>query len=279
MTGDTAIQLHVQQWGQRPSSSIPLVMLHGHPGNAACFEPLALGLQQNFWILAPDLRGYGRSQVRQSFEMATHLLDLERLLDEHEIGQCLIVGWSLGGIVALELAIKDPSRIQGLVLMASAARPVGSHPPVTLWDDINTGIASVLNLLWPGSWWVINQFGKRSLYRYLIHQHTPETYRLLARYAVGAYLQTSTSAKQALRQALRQRYNRLEAIANLRIPTLVLTGLHDRHITCAASLETAQTLPLARWITYPHVAHLFPWEIPDQVEEDIRAWFQQMGFL
>jgi proline iminopeptidase len=52
----------------------------------------------------------------------------------------------------------------------------------------------------------------------------------------------------------------------------VLCGAEDRHITAAASLETARHLALAEARCYPHTAHLFPWEIPDQVLGDIEAW-------
>ncbi len=272
----TVMALYHRQWGD--PSHPPILMLHGHPGTAACFTPLAESLQSQFWILAPDLRGYGLSKVSAPFHMTDHLLDLETLLNQYAIDRYLLVGWSLGGTLALELALKQPQRVQGLVLMASAARPRGSHPPVTLWDTINTGLASLLNLIWPGSPWVIDTFGRHSLYRYLIQQQTPATYHFLARYGVEAYLQTSQWATQALREALKAGYNRLDAIAQLQIPSLVMTGQWDRHITCASSLETARCLPQSDWITYPHVAHLFPWEIPDQVYNDLDSWLQRQPF-
>jgi pimeloyl-ACP methyl ester carboxylesterase len=79
-----------------------------------------------------------------------------------------------------------------------------------------------------------------------------------------------------LQTALRQRYNRLADLAQIRCPSLVLAGAEDCHITAAASQETAEHLPNSHWILYPQVAHLFPWEIPDQVLADIDQWLAQV---
>lgn len=271
-----SVQLHLRQWGD--AGQTPFLLLHGHPGNAACMQIFAEALQEQFWVLAPDLRGYGSSQVSTPFQMQDHLLDLDRVLEQCRVDQFLVLGWSLGGLIALELALRHPHRVRGIVLVASAARPRGDHPSVTIWDEINTAIASILNWIQPGSPWVIETWGKRSLYRYLIQRHTPEAYRYLASSALPAYFQTSAQAQQALRQALRQRHDRTGAIGSLQMPTLVLAGEQDRHINCGASQETAQILPNSTWISYVHAAHLFPWEIPAQVQQDLQRWVTHQGW-
>jgi pimeloyl-ACP methyl ester carboxylesterase len=225
-------------------------------------------------ILAPDLRGYGASRVRQDYRLEAHLDDLTELLEAQQIDRCMVLGWSLGGILAMELALRHPERIVGLILIATAARPVGNHPRPTGLETANTAIASLLNLVVPGHPWVINTFAKRSLYRYLLQQHTQPAYQRLAREGFGAYMATSPQAHRALNRALAQGYNRLDAISSLPCPSLVLCGAEDRHITAAASLETANHLPRVESRCYPNTAHLLPWEIPDLLLNDIRAWLQ-----
>jgi len=61
-------------------------------------------------------------------------------------------------------------------------------------------------------------------------------------------------------------------LPQIQCPCLVLAGAGDRHITAQASRETAERLPHAAWHCYPDTAHLFPWEIPDQVLADIDRW-------
>lgn len=255
-------------------SGFPVLCLHGHPGSGSSLSVFTRHLSQSFQTFAPDLRGYGKSQTSLDFEMTDHLYDLEALLDKYSISQCLVLGWSLGGILALELALRLPKRVTGLILIATAARPRGNHPPISLSDNLYTGIASILNRLQPGWQWNIDTFGKRSLYRYLIQQHTPTAYRYLATEGMSAYLQTSRVATKALNNALRTGYNRLFDLEKISCPSLVIAGAEDRHITAHSSRETAQNLPNCQWHCYPNTAHLFPWEIPEQLLADIDHWLK-----
>jgi pimeloyl-ACP methyl ester carboxylesterase len=234
-------------------------------------------LSKRFKTLAPDLRGYGNSQTRQEFEMTDHLVDLEALCDRHSLNEFILLGWSLGGIVAMELALRHPERVKGLILIATAARPYGSHPPISWQDNLFTGLAALANQVQTGAQWHIDSLGKRSLFRHLIQQHTPIAYQYLATEATPAFLQTSGAATRALNRALRQGYNRLPAISEIQCPTLVLAGESDRHITAQSSLETARHLPNCEAHCYANVAHLFPWEIPEQVLQDIDQWLKKSG--
>jgi len=250
----------------------PVLCLHGHPGSGRSLSVFTQHLQQRFQTIAPDLRGYGSSRTTADFSMVDHLVDLEALLERLQVERCLVLGWSLGGILAMELAIKLPERVSGLILIATAARPRGNHPPISWQDNLYTGVASILNRLQPSWQWNIDTFGKRSLYRYLVQQHTPTTYQYLASEAMTAYLQTSAAAQRALNTALRSGYNRLADLDQIGCPSLVLAGAEDRHITAQSSLETARCLQNCQWHCYPNTAHLFPWEIPQQVLSDIDDW-------
>jgi pimeloyl-ACP methyl ester carboxylesterase len=231
-------------------------------------------LSQRFQTLAPDLRGYGNSRTGQPFKMHDHLSDLEEILDSFHLQQCLVLGWSLGGILAMELALKRPQQVTGLILVATAARPWSSHPSISWQDNFYTGLASILNRLRPGWQWNIDTFGKRSLYRYLLQQQTPVPYRYLAKDGMSAYLQTSGHARRAIADALRSSYNRLADLPQIQCPSLVLVGEADRHITPESSLETAQSLPDCQCLAYPNTAHLLPWELPEQVLRDIDRWIE-----
>jgi pimeloyl-ACP methyl ester carboxylesterase len=282
------MQLHTQIQGQ----GFPILCLHGHPGSGTAMSvfttPLSAANAQpaQFKTYAPDLRGYGRSRTPYPFEMTRHLDDLEELLAKHHIQKCLVLGWSLGGILAMELALRRPDVVQGLILVGTAARPAGSHPPITWQDNVLTGLAGALNWLFfalSGSWepaWKpalksIQAIGHKSLFRYLICQHTPLAYQYLAQQGAPAYVRTSRYAEAALFQAIRAGYNRLAEIKTLTIPALVLCGECDRHITAESSLETARALSHAQSRCYRDTAHLFPWEIPDQMNADISQWLTE----
>ena len=267
------MQLHWETQGQ----GFPILCLHGHPGSAKTMTVFMAGLSDRYQTLAPDLRGYGASRTRSSFELEDSLIDLIELLDAQGIDRCLVLGWSLGGILAIELALRYPERVAGLILIATAARPVGAHPPPSWLELINTGLGSILNVLAPGNPWVVRGLGPRSLYRYLLRQHTPQAYHHLAKAGFWAYLGTSPLAHRALNRALARRYNRLPDLGAITVPCLVLCGAEDCHITAQASLETAAHLPRAESHCYPNTAHLRPWEIPEQLIEDIHHWLELHG--
>ncbi len=255
----------------------PMLCLHGHPGSGGSMSVFTNHLSNRFQTIAPDLRGYGKSRFKGNFNMHDHLDDLENLLERYQIEKCLVLGWSLGGILAMELALRNPDRVTGLVLIATAARPYGNHPPISLQDNIYTGVAGLLNIIKPGWRWNIETFGKRSLFRHLIQQHTPSTYNYIAKYAVSAYLQTSSAATNALMNAIRAGYNRLPDLEQIQCPSLVLAGSEDRHITAQSSLDTCKYLKNSQWKCYQNTAHLFPWEIPEQVLSDIDTWIEELG--
>jgi len=250
----------------------PILCLHGHPGSGKTMSVFTERLSQQYQTIAPDLRGYGKSSTSKPFAMTEHLTDLLHLMDAQSIESCVVLGWSLGGILAMELALAAPHRVAGLVLLATAAHPRGAHPPIAWQDNAMTAIAALANQVWVGAPWLIEKFGKRSLFRYLVKQHTPQVYQRLATEGVEAYLNTSTSATDALQTALSQGYNNLSAVQSITCPVLVLAAEDDVHITAASSLETASQFSNCQIRCYPDTAHLFPWEISEQVLNDIESW-------
>jgi len=264
------MRLHTEVLG--PDTGYPVLCLHGHPGSGRAMEVFAAPLAaMGFRTYAPDLRGYGRSRTKYPFEMTRHLDDLEELLAQHRVERCLVVGWSLGGILAMELALRRPEVVQGMVLVGTAARPRGSHPPISLMDNVMTGLAGLLNWVRPGNRCAI-ALGKKSLFRYLICNHTPEAYGYLAAEGAPAVIKMSRHADAALSRAIRAGYNRVPNLRELTMPSLMLCGECDRHITADSSLETARALSNCKVHCYSNTAHLFPWEIPAQMNEDIRSW-------
>jgi pimeloyl-ACP methyl ester carboxylesterase len=270
--------LYVKESGAHEAGSpVPILCLHGHPGSAKSMGIFTQHFARRYWTLAPDLRGYGKSQVRSAFEMETHLEDLIQLLDARGIQQVLVLGWSLGGIFALELALRYPDRVKGLILVATAARPWGDHPQVSLWDQMLTGIAGAINILRPGWQWNIDRLGRRSMFQYLVSQQTPAVYRYLAREAVYAYLKTSRRADRALTRRIQQGYNRVPDLPQITCPSLMLIGEFDRHISPSASLETAKAIPNCQWEVFRATAHLLPWEKPEAMLDRIDRWLEDVG--
>ena len=282
---------------------LKVLCLHGHPGNSEAMQIFVQHFEtRGTSTIAPDLRGYGNCKADSAFTMLDHIQDLENLLmndrandlaSELDNTEYLILGWSLGGILAIELALKAldwqgastqnsgqnsaqnsaiQPRIAGLILIATAAKPRSNLPKIAWWEYVNLAISLGLQLVIPKQRGIVEWFGNRSLIKYLIQQHTPTAYKQIATTGAKAYLQTSRYAQMALTQALKQRYDRTPDLAKIQIPCLAIAAAQDRHITAASTAETAKLLPNCEFICYPDTAHLLPWEIGDRLLADIDAW-------
>lgn len=107
--------LHVGRWGTgRPV----VVAAHGITATHRSFRALAEQLGEAVTLLAPDLRGRGRSnRVVGPFSMAAHADDLVAVLDHAGLQRATIVGHSMGGFVAVVTAHRHPERVARLVLV------------------------------------------------------------------------------------------------------------------------------------------------------------------
>ena len=99
-------------------AGVPLVLLHGLFGEAGNWGDCAARLQQNLRVLTPDLPLFSLPFGRPLIEtLSDHVL---RLLDDRGISRAVVAGNSLGGHVALRLAMSHPERVEALVLTGSS---------------------------------------------------------------------------------------------------------------------------------------------------------------
>lgn len=96
-----------------------VVMLHGWGMSSAVFQSLMQPLAASFRILAPDLRGHGRSDPGPGYQLNHLASDVEEWLGTVGAGEICLLGWSLGGLVALELVERLGARVKKLVLMST----------------------------------------------------------------------------------------------------------------------------------------------------------------
>jgi lipase len=112
-------QLHVHEWGQ-PDAPV-IVCLHGVSGHGRRFRKLAEErLAERFRVLALDLRGHGRSTWEPPWGLDTHLDDVIETVDAASVGRPVWLGHSFGGRLILELARREPDRIERAVLLDPA---------------------------------------------------------------------------------------------------------------------------------------------------------------
>lgn len=102
-----------------PSDAPAIVLIHGAVVTRKMWLPQLRGLSDEFHVIAPDLPGHG-ALADAAFTFGTAADFLSDLIQQEASGRALVVGLSLGGYVAMELADRSPQQVAGLVLSGSS---------------------------------------------------------------------------------------------------------------------------------------------------------------
>ena len=123
------LQYHVQVWGTPAANKTPLVMVHGWMDVAASYQFVVDALSEDHCVIAPDWRGFGRTQVPDvdHFWFPDYLADLDFLLDHYAPNQPIhLVGHSMGGNVVMLYAGVRPERVRRLINLEGFGMPATS---------------------------------------------------------------------------------------------------------------------------------------------------------
>jgi pimeloyl-ACP methyl ester carboxylesterase len=137
------LTLNVAEWD---SVGPPLVLLHGGSASWRSWAAVAPRLARDWHVLAPDLRGHGRSAWRPRYHLVDYAGDIARLVD-HEVGEPgVVIGHSLGGHVAVAMAAHRPDVVRALVvgdaplLLDSLRRHIAANRPQNeAWRELAAG--------------------------------------------------------------------------------------------------------------------------------------------
>ncbi len=147
-----------------PQTAAPSVLcLHGLTRNSRDFEDLAAHLQQRYRVIVPDVRGRGmsaRDPNPQNYQPAVYLQDILALLDAVGAQRVAVIGTSMGGLLAMMLAVGSRARVSGIVLndMGPEVDPTGLErikgyagrlPSVKNWDDAVAQTRTMFGSAWP----------------------------------------------------------------------------------------------------------------------------------
>jgi lipase len=114
------VKLHLEEWGDRDAP--PVVCLHGVTGRGELFRRLAVEGLHDFRVLAPDLRGHGRSGSEPPWRLRTFVADVVETLEAAGVERAAWVGHSFGGRLVIELVAAQPERVERAVLLDPAIR-------------------------------------------------------------------------------------------------------------------------------------------------------------
>ena len=224
---------------ERPGEDPPVVLLHGLGADAERWFPILPGLLRGRRLLVPSLPAHGRSgNPRAPFGVA----DLAAWIGSWLAGEVGgtnfdLVGFSMGGWVALQLTLQQPGRIRRLALAASAGLRYEPAPPRRLLDPVSVEDVQELVARLTARPAALPGFVLRDLLR-----------------------RTRPERRWLVDSALRGEGLVDEHLGSVRVPTLVIWGREDRLLPMEMGRRLARGIQGARWVELPECGHVLYWD-------------------
>jgi pimeloyl-ACP methyl ester carboxylesterase len=241
-----------------------IVFLHGHPFSRAMWAPQVEALSDEFRVVAPDLPGYGASPpLAQIMSMRRLADEVVGLLDAIGVERAAVVGLSMGGLVAMELGLGYPERVDGLVLAATTAAPP---------TDVEA------------------QRRRRAAADLEAHGMVAHTAEMLPRLfgpegardpaltvpIASTMLRTSPTGAAAALRGRAQRPDYEQLLRGLRPPALVIAGDSDAYSTKEVTDQLVAALPAPDVLFLPGIGHMPNLEAQSAFDDAVRGFARRV---
>jgi pimeloyl-ACP methyl ester carboxylesterase len=230
-----------QIWYSTYGSGPPVILLHGglgHSGNWGYQIPALVN--SGYRAVLIDSRGHGRS-TRDSRPYTYELMasDVLAVIDELQLNQTALVGWSDGACTALILAMNAPARVAGVFFFACNMDPSG-----------------VKDMLEPNP--VVDRCFRRHTEDYARLSATPDQFEAFVE-SVGLMQRTQPNSSA-------------QELAEIRLPVAIVQSEHDEFIKREHAEYLARSIPGAQLVVLSEVSHFAPLQRPKQFNQSMIAF-------
>jgi len=200
-------------------------------------------------VYALDLPGHARSPGSGYQTIGEYMMVVVAFLDALSLMKAVIVGHSMGGAVALEMALAHPDRVQGLVLIGTGAR---LRVAPAILQAIGSDFEGAVSLLGDFAYGPDAPEALKRLGQQLMAANSPEV-------LVGDFLACDA-------------FDVMSRLAEIAAPTLVVTGTADRLTPVKYAGFLAQNIPGAQLVQIENAGHMVMLERPQEVREAVACF-------
>jgi pimeloyl-ACP methyl ester carboxylesterase len=232
-------------------SGFPVLLVMGLGYGRWAWEPLVGPLSERHRVVWYDNRGIGESDKPAGpYSAADLAADAVQVLDERGIERAHVVGTSLGGMVAQELALSHPERVEKLALLCTTGGGAGGFP----FPEQTLRLMAEAPSLAP-------DVAMRRFVENAVSARGELVETLVARRAANPPDPAGWQAQAAASAS----FDAWDRVASIDKQTLLLAGDEDNVVDWRNSQLLAERIPGARLQVFPGVGHLFFWERPAAV--------------
>ncbi|MGH2541470.1 MAG: alpha/beta fold hydrolase [Ardenticatenaceae bacterium] len=238
----------IQMYYEVHGAGSPVLFVHGFPFSGKLWQPLVEPMRDDYRLITPDLRGFGRSEASEETSMGQYADDLAALLDAiGERSAVTLVGLSMGGYVLFEFYRRYPERVHALVLAdtrSQADTEEGRQNRFKLAARVRKEGSKVV---------ADNMIGQ------LFAPHASEALRSQWREVMST---TSPAGVIAALHAMAARLDSTDLLESLNRPTLIVVGEEDPITPVADARKMQEAIAGAELEIIPAAAHMTPVEQP-----------------
>ncbi len=248
---------------QDSADQIPLLLIHGFPLDSTLWELQFQGLEGMSRIIAPDLRGHGRSDNPPGpYSMEMFADDINGLLDHLGVYRPVILcGLSMGGYVLFEFYRRYPERVAGIILTATRAGADSKEGKANRDKAVESvqknGIRPIAEAMLPK----------------LLAPASYEDKELVA-YVREMMETASPEGMLGALQAMKNRPDSTPTLAKIDMPTLVIHGEDDQIIPLAEAEAMFEAIEGSEMVVLENAGHLPNLEQPEKFNEAVADFIE-----
>lgn len=270
--GTPGERIAYEVYPSRSAGGPPLVLVHGFTASSVAFDANIDPLRDQFTVITADLLGHGNSEAPAEpdpYQAEAAVRRLLRLFDELKLERVLLVGHSLGGAVALRLALEAPERLAGVVVvnsMSAAGDPAWREGAAASMPELGTRARA------EGT-----AFLKKTR---LYPAHSKRLDERSRQLLVAAFDAIPPEGIAGTAEALIPTVNAWERHPDLKVPLLVIIGDRDREFVAVADAFVARfPAGMVRKATLAGAGHAANIEHPRGFESALLRFAEAIGVL
>jgi pimeloyl-ACP methyl ester carboxylesterase len=256
------IKVYYESFGRGPA----IVLLHPITSNRYLWAHQLMTFAVDHRVVVVDHRGHGRSdKPAAGYAIAEMAADVRAILDAAAIDRAVLVGNSMGGMIALQLNLDAPERVLANVIISSGTGLAASAPPgprPAFADDP----AATLDAIVAAATSARTRRERPEVYEFLLAAH-----RVDDNFNRHVLLGCATDPGGVFHWDIGDR------LAQIERPTLVLAGAEDRAMPVAVTRRLADGIPGAQFKVVADVGHYYPLEAPAEFNADLRGFLRSLA--
>ncbi len=247
----------------------PILLVHGHPFDHTMWNPQIVALSQQYHVIAPDLRGYGKTALPKfgTNRFEDYAADMLALMDSLGIINFHLAGLSQGGQFIMEIFRQAPKRVKSLILANTFASLDTPEAKQIRYDTADRMEKEGMDF-----------YADDAIFKMIRREHVA-TMPDVAAHVMN--MMKSTLPKGAA-TAMRARCERIDylnqVLPTVNIPTLVVVGRQDEFTPVAKAEEMQEKLQNCKLVIIEDAGHMPNLEHPDEFNEVVLEFLERISY-